>query len=159
MPFNFGEVPFNPGDTALVNCLATKGDLPLDISWTFSSETIDPTLQRGITTTTLNPRISVLTINSVSANHQGNYTCIVKNAAGRAEYAATLVVNGTSIHDNAMLHNGSLLRELTSLNSTSNGAVSLQSPFYTLILSLIANIAWLDESNPNFYGSFQYCLA
>uniref|UniRef100_A0A2A4JGP5 Down syndrome cell adhesion molecule-like protein Dscam2 n=1 Tax=Heliothis virescens TaxID=7102 RepID=A0A2A4JGP5_HELVI len=93
MPFNFGEVPFNPGDTALVNCVATKGDLPLDISWTFSSETIDSTLQRDITTMSLNPRASVLTINSVSANHQGNYTCIVQNAAGRAEYAATLVVN------------------------------------------------------------------
>ncbi|CAB3223434.1 unnamed protein product [Arctia plantaginis] len=103
MPFNFGEVPFNPGDTALVNCLATKGDLPLDISWTFSSETIDPTLQRGISTTALNPRASLLTIISVSANHQGNYTCIVKNAAGRAEYAATLVVNGTSINDTLLL--------------------------------------------------------
>ncbi|XP_022815105.1 Down syndrome cell adhesion molecule-like protein Dscam2 isoform X23 [Spodoptera litura] len=93
MPFNFGEVPFNPGDTALVNCVATKGDLPLDISWTFSSETIDSSLQRDITTMPLNPRASILTINSVSANHQGNYTCIVQNAAGRAEYAATLVVN------------------------------------------------------------------
>ncbi|XP_026733071.1 Down syndrome cell adhesion molecule-like protein Dscam2 isoform X14 [Trichoplusia ni] len=93
MPFNFGEVPFNPGDTALVNCVATKGDLPLEISWTFSSETIDSTLQRDITTMPLNPRASLLTINSVNANHQGNYTCIVQNAAGRAEYAATLVVN------------------------------------------------------------------
>ncbi|XP_075974485.1 Down syndrome cell adhesion molecule 1 isoform X3 [Anticarsia gemmatalis] len=93
MPFNFGEVPFNPGDTAVVNCVATKGDLPLDISWTFSSETVDSSLQRDITTMPLSPRASILTINSVSANHQGNYTCIVQNAAGRVEYAATLVVN------------------------------------------------------------------
>lgn len=97
MPFNFGDVPNNPGDTAVVNCVATKGDMPLEISWTFSSETIDSSLQRDITTTPLGPRASVLTINSVSANHQGNYTCIVQNAAGRAEHAATLVVNGTSI--------------------------------------------------------------
>ncbi|CAH2076525.1 unnamed protein product, partial [Iphiclides podalirius] len=93
VPFSFGEVPSNPGDTAVVNCVATKGDLPLEISWTFSSETIDSSLHRGITTTPLSPRASVLTINSVTANHQGNYTCIVQNAAGRAEYAATLVVN------------------------------------------------------------------
>ncbi|KAJ0175513.1 hypothetical protein K1T71_008672 [Dendrolimus kikuchii] len=93
MPFSFGDVPSNPGDTAVVNCVATKGDTPLDISWTFSSETIDSSLQRGITTMSLNPRASVLTINSVTANHQGNYTCIVQNAAGRVEYAATLVVN------------------------------------------------------------------
>ncbi|KAJ8721463.1 hypothetical protein PYW07_002238 [Mythimna separata] len=93
MPFNFGEVPFNPGDTAVVNCVASKGDLPLDISWTFSSETMDSSLQRDIMTMPLSPRASILTINSVSANHQGNYTCIVQNAAGRAEYAATLVVN------------------------------------------------------------------
>lgn len=97
VPFNFGEVPSNPGDTAVVNCVVTKGDLPIDISWTFSSETIDSTQQRDIITTPLGPRASVLTINSVSANHQGNYTCIVQNAAGRAEFVATLVVNGTSI--------------------------------------------------------------
>lgn len=95
MPFSFGEVPANPGDAAVVNCVATKGDLPLEISWTFSSETIDSSLHRDIMTTPLGPRASVLTINSVSANHQGNYTCIVQNAAGRAEHAATLVVNGT----------------------------------------------------------------
>lgn len=97
VPFNFGEVPSNPGDTAVVNCVVTKGDLPLDISWTFSTETIDSSLHRDITTTPLGTRASVLTINYVSANHQGNYTCIVQNAAGRAEYVATLVVNGTSI--------------------------------------------------------------
>lgn len=94
VPFNFGEVPSNPGDAVVVNCVATKGDLPLEISWTFSSETVDSSLHRDIMTTPLGPRASVLTINSVSANHQGNYTCIVQNAAGRAEHAATLVVNG-----------------------------------------------------------------
>ncbi|XP_063822595.1 cell adhesion molecule Dscam1 isoform X1 [Ostrinia nubilalis] len=93
VPFNFGEMPSNPGDAVVVNCVATKGDLPLDISWTFSSETIDSRLPRDILTMPLGPRASALTINSVSANHQGNYTCIAQNAAARAEYAATLVVN------------------------------------------------------------------
>ncbi|XP_061381054.1 cell adhesion molecule Dscam2 isoform X2 [Danaus plexippus] len=93
IPFSFGEVPSSPGDTVVVNCVATKGDLPLEISWTFSSETLDSTLHRDITITPLGFRASGLTINSVSANHQGNYTCIVQNAAGRAEHAATLVVN------------------------------------------------------------------
>lgn len=91
-------MPSNPGDAVVVNCVATKGDLPLEISWTFSSETIDSKLQRDMTTMPLGPRASALTINSVSANHQGNYTCIVHNAAGRAEYAASLVVNGTLYH-------------------------------------------------------------
>lgn len=134
MPFNFGEVPFSPGETAVVNCLATKGDLPLEISWTFSSETMDSSRQRGITTLPLNPRASILTINSVSANHQGNYTCIVQNAAGRAEYAATLVVNGTSKFDNAMMP--------TELNDMGTNitmshlkrTVRSQSPFYTSFL-------------------------
>lgn len=135
MPFNFGEVPFNPGDTALVNCVATKGDLPLEISWTFSSETIDSTLQRDITTMPLNPRASLLTINSVNANHQGNYTCIVQNAAGRAEYAATLVVNGTFIPDYAMMPKESLIWELTSQYSTLEGAVRSQTPFISLFYS------------------------
>lgn len=95
VPFYFGEVPSNPGDTAVVNCVVTKGDVPLNISWTFSSETVDSSQQRDIITAPIGPRASILTINSVSANHQGNYTCIVQNAAGRAEYVATLVVNGT----------------------------------------------------------------
>lgn len=94
VPFSFGDLPFNPGDAVQVNCLATKGDLPLNISWTFSSDTIESNLHRDILTTALGPRASVLTINSVSANHQGNYTCIVQNAAGREEHAATLIVNG-----------------------------------------------------------------
>ncbi|CAF4862530.1 unnamed protein product [Pieris macdunnoughi] len=93
VPFTFGDIPSNPGDAVVVNCVATKGDMPLEISWTFSSETIDSNMHRDITTTPLGPRASVLTINSVSANHQGNYTCIVQNAAGRVEHAATLVVN------------------------------------------------------------------
>ncbi|XP_050665035.1 cell adhesion molecule Dscam2 isoform X2 [Leptidea sinapis] len=93
VPFNFGEIPSNPGDAVVVNCVATKGDLPLEISWTFSSETVDSNMHRDIITTPLGPRASVLTINSVSANHQGNYTCIVQNAAGRAEHVANLVVN------------------------------------------------------------------
>lgn len=98
VPFSFGDVPTNPGDAVQVNCLATKGDLPLEISWTFSSDTIDSSLHRDIMTTPLGPRASVLTINSISANHQGNYTCIVQNAAGRVEHAATLVVNGMSFN-------------------------------------------------------------
>lgn len=94
VPFTFGDVAFNPGDAVQVNCLATKGDAPLDISWTFSSDMMDSNLPKDIITTPLGPRSSVLMINAVTANHQGNYTCIVKNVAGRAEFAATLVVNG-----------------------------------------------------------------
>ncbi|GBP44660.1 Hemicentin-2 [Eumeta japonica] len=97
VPFSFGAVPANPGDAAQVHCLAAKGDAPLDISWTFSSDTVDgaASLQRDISTVPLGPRASVLVIDSVTANHQGDYTCIVRNAAGRAEHAATLLVNGT----------------------------------------------------------------
>lgn len=134
MPFNFGEVPFNPGDTAVVNCVATKGDLPLDISWTFSSETMDSSLQRDITTMPVSPRTSMLTINSVSANHQGNYTCIVQNAAGRAEYAATLVVNGTSKSDIVMMPTGSLIWELTPQYRTWK-----DSPFTVTVLYLFSH--------------------
>ncbi|KPI92824.1 Down syndrome cell adhesion molecule-like protein CG42256 [Papilio xuthus] len=103
VPFSFGEVPSNPGDTAVVNCVATKGDLPLEISWTFSSETIDSSLHSGITTTPLGPRASVLTINSVTANHQGNYTLLPRIVpfsfetplyAGEASQVTCLVSEG-----------------------------------------------------------------
>lgn len=95
VPFGFGDEALNPGDAAQAHCLATKGDLPMDISWTFRSDTTDSRLQRDISTTPFGKRASLLSIGAVTANHQGDYTCIVQNKAGRAEYTASLVVNGT----------------------------------------------------------------
>lgn len=47
--------------------------------------------------TSLGDRISVLSIQSVAADHNGEYTCTAENPAGVADYTATLTVNGTGL--------------------------------------------------------------
>lgn len=42
----------------------------------------------------MGPRSSVLTIESISGEHAGNFTCVAKNQAGTATHFSTLIVNG-----------------------------------------------------------------
>jgi hypothetical protein len=52
----------------------------------------------------LGDRISVLSIQSVAAAHNGEYTCTAENPAGIANYTAELTVNGTiALHTVATL--------------------------------------------------------
>lgn len=48
-----------------------------------------------VTTSQIGKRINVLSIESVNANHMGNYSCIVSNKAGTAEFTAPLTVIGS----------------------------------------------------------------
>ena len=82
----------NEGDFAQISCIVTSGDQPLTISWSFHGNQISA--DTGITTTNLGSRLSMLVIESVKHNHQGNYTCKAKNAAGVRSYTAELKVNG-----------------------------------------------------------------
>lgn len=93
LPFDFGNEPVNDQETVVVVCTASKGDLPLDIQWLFNGEP----LKTGDSSVVLSSfkRNSQLSIESVSHQNQGNYTCIVKNGAGTVNHTATLYVNGT----------------------------------------------------------------
>lgn len=76
----------------MVTCLVSKGDFPFIIRWTLNNKTLDQL--DGISTINPNKRASQLTIESVTADHSGKYTCAVKNKAGFDEYSAYLNVNG-----------------------------------------------------------------
>lgn len=91
LPFDFGE-PINALDIATVNCAVNKGDLPIDIYWTFNNYKI--TTNDGILITRSGNRISGLNIESVQSRHRGNYTCTAINSAGMNKYTAQLYVNG-----------------------------------------------------------------
>lgn len=91
--FDFGEDAVNSGDMATANCAVTKGDFPINITWSFNGKPIDSSA--GITTVQANKRISTITIESVGADHSGEYTCTASNRAGMSTYSATLNVNGT----------------------------------------------------------------
>lgn len=92
-PFNFGEEPSNFGDSASVQCLVTSGDLPIEFRWLFNGRPVGEIA--GITTAKMGKRNSVLTIDSVTERHVGNFTCRATNSATMANYTAELIVNGT----------------------------------------------------------------
>lgn len=93
MPFAFGDETYNTGDSIGIQCMANKGDLPIDIRWILNSSPIVSS-ESELTIVKLNPRTSSLSINSLDAIHRGIYKCIASNKAGTAEYSAELQVNG-----------------------------------------------------------------
>lgn len=69
------------------------GDLPVEINWYLNSKTVVE--YAGITSSKVGKRNLVLNIESVTAEHSGNYTCLASNRAGTVNYTADLEVNGT----------------------------------------------------------------
>lgn len=98
-PFSFGDdEALNSGDFVVVQCSAVKGDSPLSLRWAFQSRPLlsgsDSKAPTGLSVTGLGERISVLSIQSVAAVHNGEYTCTAENPAGVTNYTASLTVNG-----------------------------------------------------------------
>ncbi|RZC32102.1 I-set domain containing protein, partial [Asbolus verrucosus] len=92
VPFDFGETTTNSGDMATVNCAVTKGDFPMNISWSLNGKPISEV--SGVTVGQINKRISTLSVDSVEAQHAGEYVCTAQNKAGTITHSAALYVNG-----------------------------------------------------------------
>lgn len=92
LPFDFGEDLVNSGDPASLNCLIHKGDLPFNITWQHNNKTIEE--EFGILIIPTGKKASSLSIDSVSAEHAGEYSCFVQNRAGSDRHTAVLNVNG-----------------------------------------------------------------
>lgn len=90
--FDFGDEPINEGDTVSVQCTVLKGDSPLNISWKFNNKTIEPPIL-GININTMK-RVSLITMESVNAEHAGKYECVAGNKAGNASFSSVLNING-----------------------------------------------------------------
>lgn len=103
-PFSISDGPANWGDMVSATCSIMKGDFPVNIVWKFNDKTIGPD-DSDITITKINRHMSALSIESVTARHAGEYTCVATNRAGNATHSTTLAVNGTNLlkarlHDN-----------------------------------------------------------
>lgn len=94
-PFSFGEESVNSGDLTSVTCSVHKGDLPMTIEWLHNNQNV-ATLN-GVMITQAGKKISTLSIESVSADHAGLYTCLARNQAGNSSHTSVLNVNGTFI--------------------------------------------------------------
>ncbi|XP_077274879.1 Down syndrome cell adhesion molecule 1 isoform X11 [Temnothorax americanus] len=101
-PFTFGDEAANAGEMATVQCAVIKGDLPIDIIWSFNGRMID--IANGafdehnydnpdIVISRSSKRASQLTIESVAARHAGEYSCTASNTAGTATHSSVLSVN------------------------------------------------------------------
>lgn len=83
----------NSGDAASVLCSITKGDFPVDFTWLLNGRRIIS--DDNISIMRSNKRTSQLSIDSVQAEHAGEYMCIAHNKAGNASHSTSLQVNGT----------------------------------------------------------------
>lgn len=96
MPFVIGEEPANWGDTITVTCTVLKGDHPIQIEWALNGEPISRD-HPDISIVSTSKRVSLLTIDAVTARHVGEYTCTASNVAGGTSYSASLAVNGIKV--------------------------------------------------------------
>ena len=92
IPLTFGKDVVDEGNFAQLSCIATVGDEPLSISWTFHGEDIRSDL--GMMISPVGRRGSMLIISSVGHRHSGLYTCTASNQAGSQARTALLKVNG-----------------------------------------------------------------
>lgn len=95
VPFSFEDGPASSGQDISITCTVPEGDLPIDISWFLNDKSINE--YSGITTVKAGKRNQVLNIETVAAEHSGNFTCVANNKAGSVRYTADLFVNGTLI--------------------------------------------------------------
>lgn len=105
VPFSFGDESVMAGSAAQVTCLASDGDLPMDIQWYFRGSNVS---SLGMSTAKVGSRTSLLVIDSVTPHNGGLYTCRASNPAGVTEYSAELLVQGTLVNSAPIL---ALLRD------------------------------------------------
>lgn len=65
----------------------------MSVQWKLNGDEIPAYLE--VSTSKIGKRINVLSIESVKADHRGNYSCVAENQAGVAEFTAPLVVIGS----------------------------------------------------------------
>lgn len=92
-PFDFGNEAINFGDSTSLACSVHKGDLPITFSWLHNNVSVR--YRNGVGVSNIGSKNSMLTIDSVTDEHSGFYTCVAQNEAGTARYSAELNVNGT----------------------------------------------------------------
>lgn len=93
MPFAFEDGPASSGQDVSISCMTPEGDLPLQIQWFLNNKSVIEYV--GISTVKAGKRNMVLNIESITADHSGNFTCIAQNKAGSVSFTTDLKVNGT----------------------------------------------------------------
>ena len=83
------------GSDTQIQCYVSQGDSPLHISWYFHGKEVAHAM--GVSTVKLGKKSNILSIESVTHGHSGDYTCVASNNAGEDRYTAKLSVHGKYI--------------------------------------------------------------
>lgn len=75
-----------------VTCTAFEGDLPISFAWNLNGRQIEKF--PDVSVSAVGKRSSYLSVESVTYEHAGNYTCFARNSGGEASSTAELLVNG-----------------------------------------------------------------
>lgn len=99
IPFSFeGETNF--GDNVQATCHVSKGDSPLQLTWSFQGlNSNSSALEKSVKTLKVSERTNLLEIPEAFSAHSGHYTCAARNKAGSVAYTATLMVNGNYLEE------------------------------------------------------------
>ncbi|XP_076388382.1 Down syndrome cell adhesion molecule 2 isoform X3 [Megachile rotundata] len=79
------------GERTTLTCSVTRGDLPLSISWLKDGRSMGPS--ERVTVTNMDQYNSILMIESLSPDHNGNYSCVARNLAAEVSHTQRLVVH------------------------------------------------------------------
>lgn len=91
LPFAF-PTEVEEGQLIQVSCAVTKGDDPLTLQW--YKDGIPLISSNHFMINNVAPKLSLLLLSSVNANHTGTYSCLAFNPIGTAESSASLRVKG-----------------------------------------------------------------
>ncbi|CAG7785523.1 unnamed protein product, partial [Allacma fusca] len=94
MPFQFLSEYLQEGRRLAVSCQILEGDKPIEFTWLYQSMPISSSSAAGITVRIPDEYSSTLVIDSLTSAHNGEYTCVAENAAGKEHHTALLTVNG-----------------------------------------------------------------
>uniref|UniRef100_T1IMC1 Ig-like domain-containing protein n=1 Tax=Strigamia maritima TaxID=126957 RepID=T1IMC1_STRMM len=94
-----------------ISCVVSEGDLPITITWLKDGQTIPKTL--GLEIRNSDEFSSSITFRSVSALHNGNYTCVASNSAATVRHTAELLAHVTENRKNKCNRNDKLADLIT----------------------------------------------
>ena len=90
-PFN-ADQDLHLGERTTLTCAVSRGDLPLTIFWLKDGRTMGPS--ERVTVTSVDQFTSILMIEALTQDHNGNYSCVARNAAAEISHTQRLVVHG-----------------------------------------------------------------
>lgn len=91
LPFAFPE-EVEAEQLVQVSCAVSKGDSPITLQWYKDGLPLMSSSKFMINNVA--PKLSLLLLSSVDAEHSGSYTCHATNPVGTTESSATLKVKG-----------------------------------------------------------------